>query len=47
MGVVYKAVDSRLGRIAARSSTSALCAERQRQFVQEAKAASSLFIPIA
>ena len=47
MGVVYKAVDSRLGRTAAIKilSTSALSAERERRFVQEAKAASSLNHP--
>ena len=47
MGVVYKAVDSRLGRTAAIKilSTTALSAERERRFVQEAKAASSLNHP--
>ena len=47
MGVVYKAVDSRLGRTAAIKilSTVALNAERERRFVQEAKAASSLNHP--
>lgn len=47
MGVVYKAVDSRLGRTAAIKilSTGALNAERERRFVQEAKAASSLNHP--
>jgi len=47
MGVVYKAVDSRLGRTAAIKvlSTNALSAERERRFVQEAKAASSLNHP--
>ena len=47
MGVVYKAVDSRLGRTAAIKilSTAALNAERERRFVQEAKAASSLNHP--
>jgi eukaryotic-like serine/threonine-protein kinase len=47
MGVVYKAVDSRLGRTAAIKilSTSAMNAERERRFVQEAKAASSLNHP--
>lgn len=47
MGVVYKAVDSRLGRTAAIKilSTSAMSAERERRFVQEAKAASSLNHP--
>jgi eukaryotic-like serine/threonine-protein kinase len=47
MGVVYKAVDSRLGRTAAIKilSTIALSAERERRFVQEAKAASSLNHP--
>jgi len=47
MGVVYKAVDSRLGRTAAIKvlSTSALSADRERRFVQEAKAASSLNHP--
>jgi eukaryotic-like serine/threonine-protein kinase len=47
MGVVYKAVDSRLGRTAAIKilSTTALNAERERRFVQEAKAASSLNHP--
>ena len=47
MGVVYKAVDSRLGRTAAIKilSTAALSAERERRFVQEAKAASSLNHP--
>jgi eukaryotic-like serine/threonine-protein kinase len=47
MGVVYKAVDSRLGRTAAIKilSTNAAGAERARRFVQEAKAASSLNHP--
>ena len=47
MGVVYKAVDSRLGRTAAIKilSSTALNAERERRFVQEAKAASSLNHP--
>jgi eukaryotic-like serine/threonine-protein kinase len=47
MGVVYKAVDSRLGRTAAIKilSTAALSEERERRFVQEAKAASSLNHP--
>lgn len=47
MGVVYKAVDSRLGRTAAIKilSTAAVNAERERRFVQEAKAASSLNHP--
>ena len=47
MGVVYKAVDSRLGRTAAIKvlSTTTLSAERERRFVQEAKAASSLNHP--
>ena len=47
MGVVYKAVDSRLVRTAAIKilSTSAPSAERERRFVQEAKAASSLNHP--
>jgi eukaryotic-like serine/threonine-protein kinase len=47
MGVVYKAVDSRLGRTAAIKilSTLALNPERERRFVQEAKAASSLNHP--
>ena len=47
MGVVYKAVDSRLGRTAAIKilSAGALNAERERRFVQEAKAASSLNHP--
>jgi len=47
MGVVYKAVDSRLGRTAAIKilSTGALNSERERRFVQEAKAASSLNHP--
>ena len=47
MGVVYKAVDSRLGRTAAIKilSTSAFGAERERRFIQEAKAASSLNHP--
>jgi eukaryotic-like serine/threonine-protein kinase len=47
MGVVYKAVDSRLGRTAAIKilSTAALNSERERRFVQEAKAASSLNHP--
>ena len=47
MGVVYKAVDSRLGRTAAIKilSTHALSADRERRFVQEAKAASSLNHP--
>ncbi len=47
MGVVYKAVDSRLGRTAAIKilSTTALNADRERRFVQEAKAASSLNHP--
>src|SRR5271163_4107450 len=44
MGVVYKAVDSRLDRIAAIKVlvASAVSAEREKRFVQEAKAASSL-----
>ena len=47
MGVVYKAVDSRLGRTAAIKilSSGVLNAERERRFVQEAKAASSLNHP--
>ena len=47
MGVVYKAVDSRLGRTAAIKilSTGALNPERERRFIQEAKAASSLNHP--
>jgi Serine/threonine protein kinase len=47
MGVVYKAVDSRLGRTAAIKilSAAALNAEQERRFVQEAKAASSLNHP--
>ncbi|HME37290.1 MAG TPA: protein kinase [Candidatus Sulfotelmatobacter sp.] len=47
MGVVYKAVDSRLGRTAAIKilSTGTLNAEIERRFVQEAKAASSLNHP--
>jgi eukaryotic-like serine/threonine-protein kinase len=47
MGVVYKATDSRLGRAAAIKilSASTLNAERERRFVQEAKAASSLNHP--
>jgi serine/threonine protein kinase/Tol biopolymer transport system component len=47
MGTVYKAVDSRLGRTAAIKilSTATLGAERERRFVQEAKAASSLNHP--
>ncbi|HEV2171987.1 MAG TPA: serine/threonine protein kinase, partial [Nitrospira sp.] len=47
MGVVYKAVDSRLGRTAAIKilSSTSLNAERERRFVQEAKAASSLNHP--
>ncbi len=47
MGVVYRAVDSRLGRAAAIKilSTAALNPERERRFVQEAKAASSLNHP--
>ena len=47
MGVVYKAVDSRLGRTAAIKilSAAALNADRERRFVQEAKAASSLNHP--
>ncbi len=44
MGVVYKAVDSHLDRPAAIKvlSASAVSAEREKRFVQEAKAASSL-----
>ena len=44
MGVVYKAVDSRLDRPAAIKvlGASAFTAEREKRFVQEAKAASSL-----
>jgi Tol biopolymer transport system component len=44
MGVVYKAVDSRLDRSAAIKvlGASAFSAEREKRFVQEAKAASSL-----
>lgn len=44
MGVVYKAVDSRLGRAAAIKvlSASAVSADREKRFVLEAKAASSL-----
>ena len=47
MGTVYKAVDSRLGRTAAIKvlSTAAMNADRERRFVQEAKAASSLNHP--
>jgi eukaryotic-like serine/threonine-protein kinase len=47
MGVVYKAVDSRLGRTAAIKilSATALNADRERRFIQEAKAASSLNHP--
>jgi len=47
MGVVYKAVDSRLGRTAAIKilSSGVLNAERERRFVQEAKTASSLNHP--
>ena len=47
MGVVYKAVDSRLGRTAAIKilSATSLNGERERRFVQEAKAASSLNHP--
>lgn len=47
MGVVYKAVDSRLGRTAAIKilSSTALSVERERRFEQEAKAASSLNHP--
>jgi len=47
MGVVYKAVDSRLGRTAAIKilSSGVMNAERERRFVQEAKAASSLNHP--
>ena len=47
MGVVYKAVDSRLGRTVAIKilSTGVLNPERERRFVQEAKAASSLNHP--
>jgi eukaryotic-like serine/threonine-protein kinase len=44
MGVVYKAVDSRLDRAAAIKvlGASAFSADREKRFVQEAKAASSL-----
>jgi Tol biopolymer transport system component len=47
MGVVYKAVDSRLGRAVAIKvlSAAALNADRERRFAQEAKAASSLNHP--
>lgn len=47
MGVVYKAVDSRLGRTAAIKilSAAALNPEHERRFVQEARAASSLNHP--
>jgi eukaryotic-like serine/threonine-protein kinase len=47
MGVVYKAVDSRLGRTAAIKilSSGVFNADRERRFVQEAKAASSLNHP--
>jgi eukaryotic-like serine/threonine-protein kinase len=44
MGVVYKALDSRLDRMAAIKvlSASTVSADREKRFVQEAKAASSL-----
>jgi eukaryotic-like serine/threonine-protein kinase len=47
MGVVYKAVDSRLGRTVAIKILSAkdLSGDRERRFIQEAKAASSLNHP--
>jgi len=47
MGIVYKAVDTRLGRTAAIKilSTAVVNADRERRFVQEAKAASSLNHP--
>src|SRR5579872_3133253 len=47
MGVVYKAVDTRLGRTVAIKvlSSTALNADRERRFAQEAKAASSLNHP--
>ncbi|HEY1678578.1 MAG TPA: protein kinase [Candidatus Sulfotelmatobacter sp.] len=47
MGVVYKAVDARLGRAVAIKvlSSAALNADRERRFAQEAKAASSLNHP--
>ena len=47
MGVVYKAVDSRLGRTVAIKilSSGTFNAERERRFVQEAQAASSLNHP--
>jgi serine/threonine protein kinase/Tol biopolymer transport system component len=47
MGVVYKAVDSRLGRTAAIKilAMGSLNSEHERRFVQEAKAASSLNHP--
>ena len=47
MGVVYKAVDTRLGRPVAIKilSTTAVSADRERRFVQEAKTASSLNHP--
>jgi len=47
MGVVYKAVDSRLDRTAAIKvlSASAVSGDREKRFIQEAKTASSLNHP--